>query len=108
MVWAKRFFLTLPFLIAAVLSTLMLVADRFHLYRERIAGYGFLFGSPWAWLIELFGVPNLLHHRRLAIVMGYALVLWVPAALYSGCLWLLLYAIGYASNRRYRSQNSGQ
>ena len=99
MVWARRFLVTVPFLIAAALTTLMLFADRFHLYRERIAGYGFLFATPWSWLIDLFWIPGL-QHGRLATVMGYALILWVPATLYSVCLWLLLYGIRYAAGLR--------
>lgn len=35
MVWIKRSILSLPFLIAAVLTILMAGADHFHLYRER-------------------------------------------------------------------------
>jgi len=38
MVWIKRLILSLPFLIAAVLTILMAIADHFHLYREHIAG----------------------------------------------------------------------
>jgi hypothetical protein len=52
MVWTKRFLLALPFVIGAVLNVLLLVADRFHLRSEHIAGYGFLFGTPWAWLLD--------------------------------------------------------
>ena|SRR5215467_9683297 len=99
MPWARRLLLAVPFVIAATLNTLALVADRFHLNLQRIAGYGFLFGTPWAWLIDLSWHPSLLHHRRLAIVMGYVFILWVPAALYSGCLWLLLHGISYAQGR---------
>lgn len=79
MVWARRLLLTVPFAIAAVLNTLVFVADRFHLNRQRIAGCAFLFSTPWAWLIDLLGPPSLLHHRQLEIVMGYVLILWVPA-----------------------------
>jgi hypothetical protein len=48
MVWTKRFLLALPFAIAAALNGLLLVADRFHLPSEHIAGYGLLFGTPSA------------------------------------------------------------
>jgi hypothetical protein len=28
-------------------------------------------------------------------LIGYVLFLWIPAALYSGCLWLLFFAFGF-------------
>jgi len=46
MAWIKHLILSLPFLIAAVLTILMASADHFHLYREHIAGCGFLFATP--------------------------------------------------------------
>ena len=59
-----------------------------HWRSERIAGYGFLFGTPWAWLVDhdWFGRIN---NRRLEALTTYLLILWIPALLYSGCLWLL-------------------
>ena len=109
MVWLRRLLLTIPFVIAAVLNTLMFVADRFHLNGQRIAGYGFLFGTPWAWLVDrFFWHPSLIYHRQLALVVGTIAILWVPAALYSACLWLLLRGFRYAADSRSRSQNAAQ
>src|SRR5260370_13868075 len=48
----RRVLLTVPFAIQAVLTLLMLNADRFHLRGQHIAGYCFLFGTPWAWLLD--------------------------------------------------------
>ena len=85
----KRFVIAAPFLIAAVLSVLMLAADRLDLYRERIAGYGFLFATPWAWLIDLLGWFPRPHNWWLQLFLGSVLFLWIPAFLYSTCVWLL-------------------
>jgi len=52
MIWTKRILLALPFAAAAALTVLINVADRLHLRREHIAGYGFLFATPWAWLLD--------------------------------------------------------
>ena len=90
--WIKRFLLTLPFAIAVVLTVLMASADQFHLHREHIAGYGFLFGSPWAWLLDRPGLFAV-HNRKLIALSGYVVILWIPAALYSACIWLVFAAI---------------
>jgi hypothetical protein len=50
--WLRRILLAVPFATATVLTFLISFADRFHLRSQRIAGYGFLFGTPWAWLLE--------------------------------------------------------
>jgi len=100
MVWIKRFLITLPFAIAAVLNVLVIVADRFHLHREHVAGYGFLFSTPWAWLLDHPGwFPNV-HNRLLMAAMSYAVILWIPAGLYSGCLWLLFLGLGFGRSAR--------
>jgi hypothetical protein len=52
MVWIRRFLITLPFAIAAVLNVLLIAADRLHLNRQHVAGYGFLFATPWGWLLD--------------------------------------------------------
>ena len=89
MLWTKRFFLGLPFAIAALLNVLMLVADRLHMRSEHLAGYGFLFGTPWAWLIDYvwFGLfdqiwRGTVHSHWLAASIGYVVFLWIPAVLY--------------------------
>jgi hypothetical protein len=62
MSWTKRLLLALPFAIAAVLNAFILAVDRLHLRREHIAGYGFVFGTPWAWLLDGGWFPHT-HNR---------------------------------------------
>jgi hypothetical protein len=97
--WTKRLLVALPFVIAFVLNGFMVAADRLHLHREHIAGYCFLFGTPWSWLLDRGWVPNI-HNRWLLALVGYAVILWIPAALYSGCLWLLLVGLKIGVARR--------
>jgi len=106
MVWTKRFSLALPFAIALVLNVAMFVADRLHTRSEHIAGYGFLFAMPWAWLIDYiwFGLLDhiwrgTVHRHWLTASMGYLAILWIPAALYSTCLWLLFCGLKLISRR---------
>jgi len=97
MAWFRRILLTVPFAIAAVLNVLILNADRFHFHREHIAGYVFLFGTPWAWLLDRGWGPDY-HHHRMQLLFGYAILLWIPALLYSGCLWLLFLGLARLVN----------
>ena len=101
--WIKGLLLAAPLIVALALNALMIRADHLHLYRERqhIAGYGFLFSTPWSWLIgrvwfELFDPLWREHHRTqwVRASMGYVAILWIPAALYSASLWLLFLVIG--------------
>jgi len=94
MVWIRRFLITLPFVMAAVLNVLVMAADRLHLRREHVAGYGFLFATPWAWLLDHPSWFGIVHNRSLMALIGYVLLLWIPAALYSGRLWLLFFGFG--------------
>ena len=96
--WARRILLALPFATAAVLTVLISFADRLHLRLERMAGYGFLFATPWAWLVDhdWFGS---VHSRWVASLITYAVLLWIPALLYSACLWLLLRVLGFRAGR---------
>jgi hypothetical protein len=87
--------------IALLLNVLMIAAGRFHFHREHIAGYGFLFFTPWAWLLDRGWFGNF-HNRWFEVLVGYAFILWIPAALYSGCLWLLLAGIKLRVTRRSR------
>jgi hypothetical protein len=74
---------------------------RFHLHREHVAGYSFLFTAPWAWLIDHLWLENNLD-RVLGPMAGYVVTLWIPAALYAGCLWLLFFCVRVASANRHR------
>jgi hypothetical protein len=98
---AKRLVVGFPLAIAAVLSGLMVAADRLHLHREHIAGYGFLFSTPWAWLIDHSWLPQFttIHNYWVQAVVGYAFILWIPAFLYSACPWLLLFGLGTIAAR---------
>ena len=109
MTWCKRILLALPFAVAAVLTVLVDGADRFHLHSERVAGYAFLFGTPWGWLLDngWFPIPR---NHFLGKVVTCALVLWIPALLYSGCLWCVLRSFRFATvkvSERKPSMNSG-
>ena len=71
MIWTKRLLLASPFVVAVALTVLMIVVDRFHLRSEHIAGFAFLFGAPWAWLLDHDWFGNLsqplgrvAHHLR--------------------------------------------
>ncbi len=97
--WLEKILLALPFVIALLLNVLGIAAGRFHLRGQRIAGYGFMFGTPWAWLLDRGWVGNF-HNRWLVALTVYASILWIPAALYSGCLWLLLAGIKLGLSRR--------
>jgi ribonuclease BN (tRNA processing enzyme) len=64
--------------IAAVLNLLMLAVDGLHLHHDHIAGYGFLFGTSWAQLLDhnWFGY---VHSRWMIALIGYTVILWIPA-----------------------------
>ena len=83
MAWLRRILLAVPFATAGVLNVLMLYADRLHLRSQLVAGYCFLFGAPWAWLLDRGWVHPDYHHHRTQLLLGYAIVLWIPALLYS-------------------------
>jgi len=98
MIWIKRLLPALPFAIAVVLTVLMSIADRFRLSEEHIAGSGFLFATPWAWLLDHDWFGHV-HSRRLEAVIVYATILWIPALLYSGCFWLVVHFLGRLRGR---------
>src|SRR5712675_604084 len=89
MTWIRAMLVASPFVVAAVLNVLVGVADRFHFSLQRVAGYCFLFGTPWAWLLDR-GWFGSVEGRQAQVLITYAVVLWIPALLYSSCLWILL------------------
>ena|ERR1700686_449145 len=89
MVWARRVVLALPFAAAATLHVLISIARPLHWRSEHIAGYCFLFATPWGWLLDR-GWSGSFDTRWLDHLMTFLILLWIPAMLYSGCLWLLL------------------
>lgn len=98
MTWIRRILLASPFVVAAVLTVLSRFADRVHLNLQRIAGYCFLFGAPCGWLLGRDGFGGA-HGRWMQLLIDGAVMLWIPALLYSGCLWLLLRLLGLGARR---------
>lgn len=98
MIWPKRLLPAFPFVVAAALNVLITVADLFHLGREHIAGFAFLFGAPRAWLLDHDWFGNL-RSQSLETLITYAVILWIPALLYSACLWLILRGLGFRTAR---------
>ena len=96
--WPRRILLALPLVAAGVLTFLIGFGDRLHLRSEQVAGYGFLFGIPWAWLLDR-GWFEHVHSRFVQSLIDYAVILWIPAILYSACLWLLLQFLGVWTRR---------
>lgn len=91
--------LALPFVVAGVLNVLVSIARPLHWYSERVAGYCFLFATPWAWLVDRSWFGGLTHRWSNTLV-GYLLILWIPALLYSGCFWLLFRALRFRAGHR--------
>src|SRR4029077_11604778 len=89
MVRARRLVLGFPFAVAAASNVLVNIARPLHWRSEHVAGYCFLFATPWAWLLDR-GWFGPFENRWLDTLMGYLILIWIPALLYSGCLWLLL------------------
>lgn len=98
MSWWSRLTLSLPLAIAATLNILGLIARPLHWRTEPIAGYCFLFATPWGWLLDNGWIGSV-NSKWLDAVIAYAVILWIPAVLYSCCLWLLICA-GRAVRRR--------
>ena len=98
MIWAKRILLMLPFVVAAVLNVVVAIAPPMHWRSEHLAGYCFLFGTPWAWLLDRgwFGATN---SRLLNTILAALIILWIPAFLYSGCIWLIFRFIRFRQVR---------
>jgi len=97
MKWFRRTLLTIPFAVAALLNILLVAADQLRLNSEHIGSRIFLFATPWSWLLDLFWIPDR-QHLRLQIFFGYAILLWIPALLYSMCMWLLF--VGFVKMKR--------
>jgi hypothetical protein len=97
--WTNRLLIAVPLAIAALLNAVMLGVEHLHLRLSHIANYGFLFPGPWVWLVNVADVANRLNvqNRWLAGFIGYVVLLWVPAVLYSVCVWLLLAAFRIAA-----------
>jgi hypothetical protein len=112
MIWAKRFFLVVPFAIAAVLNVLSLIAHRLDFRPEQIAKYGFLFSAPWGRLVDdiWFGLLDRVwtgtRSHWLYVLLGYVTILWIPAILYSICVWVFFYVFKILSHRETKQSAS--
>lgn|SRR5579862_2856777 len=100
MIRPKRILLALPFGIAGTLTVLSL-ARPLH-GRHKLEICGFLFGAPWAWLLDQ-GWFGAISRKWLGMIVGYLILLWIPALLYSCCFWLCFRALQI---RRPRSAQS--
>ena len=94
----RRAALALPFVVAGLLNVLLIVARPLHWRSEHIAGYGFLFLAPWAWLLDR-GWFDRVNSKWLETVIAYLFILWIPALLYSLCFWLLFRGAQFFTRR---------
>lgn len=91
MTWRGRLALSFPIIVAATLNVMDIVARPLHWRGERIDGYCFLFGAPWDWLLDNGWIGSV-NSKWLDEVIAYLFILWVPALLYSGCLFMVIWA----------------
>jgi hypothetical protein len=99
--WTTRLLVAAPFAIAALLNALMLGVEHLHLRLDCIARNGFVFSGPWVWLVNVADITNRLNvqNRCLGGFIAYVALLWIPAVLYSVCVWLLLVVLRIAAGR---------
>jgi hypothetical protein len=99
--WTNRLLIAAPFAIAALLNAVMVGVEHLHLRFDYIARYGFVFSGPWVWLVNAFTITNhpSFQNGWLRGFIFYFALLWIPAALYSVCVWLLLVALGFVGRR---------
>jgi hypothetical protein len=101
MKWIRRIIASFPFVVALALNVLV-DTDR---HNRHIEGFGFLFGAPWAWLLDrdwFFGHTASCWTRNLETSI---VILWGPALLYSLSLCAFMWLIEQAINsRRERSE----
>jgi len=99
--WTKRLLVAVPFTIAALLNAIMVGVEHLHLRLAYIARFWIVFSGPWAWLVNFADITNRLNlqNRWLRGFIAYVVLLWIPAILYSVCVWLLLVILGIAARR---------
>jgi hypothetical protein len=97
--WTNRLLIAVPFAIAALLNALMVGVEYLHLRLDYVARYGFAFSGPWAWLVNIADISNRLNFQTpwLRQFIFYVAFLWIPAVLYSVCVWFLLVALRIAA-----------
>jgi hypothetical protein len=101
MTWRGRLLLRIPFVIAATLNVLAVIARPLHWRAEHLERYLLLFFAPWAWLLDQGWIPEF-QNRWLAMVEDDLVLFWIPAALYSASLWLLTRVVSSAVSRARR------
>jgi hypothetical protein len=79
----------------------MVGVEHLHLRLHHIARYGFVFSGPWAWIVNVADITKRLNveNRWLGEFITYVALLWIPAVLYSVCVWLLLVVLRVAARR---------
>jgi len=99
--WTNRLLIGVPLAIAGLLNAVMLGVGHLHLRLGYIARYGFAFSGPWVRLVNAADITNHLNvqNRWLGGFITYVALLWIPAVLYSVCVWLLLMVLGIAARR---------
>lgn len=99
--WTNRLLIAVPFAFAALLNAVMVGVEHLHLRLDYIARYGLAFPGPWAWVVNVADITNHLNVQNgwLRGFIIYVALLWIPAALYSVCLWVLLVVLGIAARR---------
>ena len=80
-----------------MLNVLALIARPLHWRLEQLERYQLLFFVPWAWLLDQGWIPEF-QNRWLGVVEDFLIVLWIPAALYSVSLWLLMRVVSRAAS----------
>ena len=99
--WTNRLLIAVPFAIGAFLNAIMIGVEHLHLRLDYIARSGFVFSRPWAWFVNVADITNHLNvqNRWLGGFIFYIAFLWIPAFLYSVCVWLLLIVLRIAARR---------
>ncbi len=97
----NRLLVAVPFAVAALLNAVMVGVVHLHIRLDYIARYGFVFSGPWAWIVNVGDITNRLNvqNRWLGGFIAYVALLWIPAVLYSACVWLLIVVLRIAPRR---------
>jgi|SRR5215831_1085224 len=94
---ATQLLIAIPFAIAALLNAVMVGVEHLHLHLNYIARYWLAFSEPWAWLANFSDISNHVQNGWLRGFLFYVAILWIPAVLYSVCVWLLLVVLRIAA-----------
>jgi hypothetical protein len=91
--------IAIPLEVAGLLNVLMVGVEYLHLHLDYIARYGFIFAGPWGRFVDIADITNRVsvQNEWLRGLISYVALLWIPAVLYSVCVWLLLAVITIAA-----------